>query len=198
MVSLVEAALIVADLLVAAVDSTANKKMRHVVGNKADAAVITVGVVASIIAYVKGALNQLVSIKVKTDNLPAANEDVSGSINWDYDANSTTEIDISALFSTPLTGSTRRRYTVDLNLTAVAADAAAWTICTFRSYRKVNGGSYVKAYKAVFTKAMLADVPCVILESPASAEDTKLTMQLDVQLSGDVAIPYSHVKESLE
>jgi len=40
-------------------DATANARMRDVVGNKTDAAVVTVGTVATIIAYVKGLLNSL-------------------------------------------------------------------------------------------------------------------------------------------
>lgn len=51
--------------VVPAADSANNIGSRDVVGNKSDAAVTTVGVVASIIAYIKGILNSIV--------LPAAN-----------------------------------------------------------------------------------------------------------------------------
>jgi hypothetical protein len=45
--------------LVAGADSSLNLMPSHVLGNKGDAAVTTVGTVASIIAYIKGLLNQL-------------------------------------------------------------------------------------------------------------------------------------------
>jgi hypothetical protein len=47
--------------LVPAADGGFNQTPAHVIGNKADAAVTTVGTVASIIAYIKGILNQLAS-----------------------------------------------------------------------------------------------------------------------------------------
>lgn len=53
--------------LVPAADSTANQTTGHVVGNKSDAAVTTVGVVASLMAYEKGLLNQAAAIKAVTD-----------------------------------------------------------------------------------------------------------------------------------
>lgn len=53
------------------VDSTDSKFVRDVVGDKADAAVTTVGVVASIVAYVKGLLNQVAAIITSTDEIPS-------------------------------------------------------------------------------------------------------------------------------
>ena len=53
-------------------NSTANAYSRDVIGNKSDAAVTTVGVIASVIAYIKGVLNQLASVKAKTDLIGAS------------------------------------------------------------------------------------------------------------------------------
>lgn len=48
-------------------DSAINLTPADVVGNKSDAAVTVVGVVASVIAYIKGLLNQVAAVKAKTD-----------------------------------------------------------------------------------------------------------------------------------
>lgn len=48
---------------VSAVDSTSALTYKSTIGNKSDAAVTTVGTTASIIAYIKGVLNQLVAFK---------------------------------------------------------------------------------------------------------------------------------------
>jgi hypothetical protein len=50
------------DTLVPTADSTNNVFARDVSGNKSDAAVTTVGVTKSLMAYLKGAINQLASI----------------------------------------------------------------------------------------------------------------------------------------
>jgi hypothetical protein len=49
-------------------DSTTNLISRDVIGNKTDAAVTTVGVIASIIAYLKGLLSLITLHKVPTAN----------------------------------------------------------------------------------------------------------------------------------
>ncbi len=54
---------------VVGVNSTANVAAFHVLGNKADAAVTVVGVIASIVAYIKGLLNQVALVKVQTDKI---------------------------------------------------------------------------------------------------------------------------------
>jgi hypothetical protein len=53
---------VASSLNVPSADSTANTLMRDVAGNKTDAAVTTVGTTKSIVAYVKGLLNQLGTI----------------------------------------------------------------------------------------------------------------------------------------
>lgn len=50
---------VAAQLTVATTDAATNTNARDVVGNKSDAAVTTVGTVASIVAYAKGLLNQI-------------------------------------------------------------------------------------------------------------------------------------------
>lgn len=57
----------VANLAVPAPDSVANILERDVIGNKADAAQIVVGVTRSIMAYVKGLLNQVATLVTNVD-----------------------------------------------------------------------------------------------------------------------------------
>ena len=52
-------------------DSTDSRFMRDVLGTKSDASVTTVGVIASVVAYVKGLLNQVAAIITSTDEIPS-------------------------------------------------------------------------------------------------------------------------------
>ncbi len=61
---------------VPAADSTANTMERHVVGNKTDATVTTIGTTKSLMGYVKG----LVSGGRKTSNVTLANTDLTGTV----------------------------------------------------------------------------------------------------------------------
>jgi len=140
-------------------------------------------------------------IKAKTDNLPAANADVSGSITWVTATHTTNEGDISALFSTDLTGTTRRRYAVFVDLTGCEADAAAWTTCTVRvkigfgvgdAYRTVDLKEIAK------TDVAAAAEPGVPIDVPATAKNVQITLQFDVALAADATIYYSYVREALE
>ncbi|GAH80734.1 unnamed protein product, partial [marine sediment metagenome] len=140
-------------------------------------------------------------IKAKTVNLPAANVDVSGFITWVTLTHTTTEGDISALFSTDLTGTTRRSYAVYIDLTGCEADGAAWTTCTVRVKIDFGVGD---AYRTVDKKAIAktdvaaAAEPGVPIDVPATAKNVQITLQFDVQLAADATIYYSYVKEALE
>ena len=60
-----------ATLKVPTADVVTNTTVSQVVGNKTDAAVVTVGVTKSIVAYVKGILTNLNLVKTETDKIPA-------------------------------------------------------------------------------------------------------------------------------
>lgn len=140
-------------------------------------------------------------IKAKTDILPAANTDESGSFLWDTSAYTTVEQDISALFSTDLTGTTRRKYAVFVDLTGAEADGAAWTTCTIRVKIGFGVGD---AYRTVDKKAIAktdvaaGEEPGVNIDVPATAKNVQITLQFDVALAADATIYYSYVKEVME
>jgi len=156
---------------------------------------------ATLAAYVEDVRTQLIAIKAQTDILPAANADVSGQAIWVTLTHGNNEGDISALFSTDLTGSTRRRYAVFLDFTNVEADGAAWTKCTVRlkiatgamgEYRTVDLKDIAK------TDVAAAKEPLVSIDVPAVAKNVRITLQFDVALNADTPIIYIYVKEVLE
>ncbi|MBA7611773.1 hypothetical protein ES703_19002 [subsurface metagenome] len=112
----------------------------------------------------------------------------------------TNETDISALFTTALTGITRRKYSVYLDLTGPAGDAAAWTKCTVKVKVKVDGANYRTIDKKDITKADVAaaEEPGVPIDIPPVAQDAQVTMQFDVALAADQTIYYHYVKGVLE
>lgn len=74
-------------------DVATNTKPSHVIGNKSDAAVTAVGIVASIIAYVKGLLNQIAAIKAITDLVipPVTAAENTVTANWNTAAGTSGE-----------------------------------------------------------------------------------------------------------
>jgi hypothetical protein len=140
------------------------------------------------------------AIKAKTDNLPGANTDEQDNFNWDTSAFTTVEQDISALFTTVLTGSTRRRYSLFLDLTNPAGDAAAWTECTVKVKVEIDGANPRTVDKKVIAKTDVAagEEPGINIDIPAVAKDVQVTMQFDVALAGDQTVYYCIVTEVLE
>ena len=149
-----------------------------------------------------GRLDLLIdAIKDKTDDLPShANTDKSGSLVWSV-LYGILETDISTLFSTDLTGTTRRKYSVFIDLTNAEADDAFWTKCTVRV--KVGFGA-VDAYRTVdlkeITKVAVAAAkePGIPIDVPAVAKNVQITLQFDVALERDATIYYTYVNEALE
>lgn len=143
-----------------------------------------------------------VPIKQKSDGtvyvLPDA-EDESGSFAYTT-GYGTAETDISALFTTPLTGTTRRKYSVFLDLTGPAGDAAAWTTCTIRVKVRIDGTNYRTVDKADIAKTEVAaaEEPGVNIDIPAVAKDVQITMTFDVALAADQTIYYHYVREASE
>ena len=126
--------------------------------------------------------------------------DETGSFNWDTSAYTTVEQDISALFTTALTGTTRRKYTVYLDLTGPEGDAAAWTKCTVKVKVKIDGANYRTIDKKDIAKTDVAaaEEPGVPIDIEPVAQDVQITMQFDVALAVDKDIYYHYVKEVLE
>ena len=133
------------------------------------------------------------------DPVPKA-EDETESFIWDTSVYTTVEQDISALFTTPLTGTKRRKHSVFLDLTGPAGDAAAWTTCTVKVKVKIDATNYRTIDKKVIAKTGVAaaEEPGVPIDIPAVAQDVQITMQFDVALGADQTIYYHQVKEVLE
>lgn len=126
--------------------------------------------------------------------------DESGDFNWDTSAFTTVETDISALFTTPLTGETRRDYSLYLDLTNAEADAAAWTKCTIRVKVKIDATNYrtVDKKEIAKTDVAAAEEPGVPIDIPPVSQDAQITAQFDVALGADQTIYYHYVKGVLE
>lgn len=125
--------------------------------------------------------------------------DWKGNFNWDTSAYTTVEQDISALFSTNLALTTRRKYSVKLDLTAVEADASFVSLY-LRVKEKIDGTNYRAIDNKTVLKADLAAVaePAIIIDIPATSENIQITMQMSTALAGDATIHYAVVKEHLE
>ncbi len=133
-----------------------------------------------------------------TDPIPKATN-WSGNFNWVTASYTTNETDISSLFSTNLTGTTRRKYSVYLDLTNVYSDASL--VSLYLSVQtKVDGTNYRAIDRKIVLKADIAPLaePGIIIMIPSVAQDTKVTMQMTTALAGDATIYYSVVKEHLE
>jgi len=140
--------------------------------------------------------------KILMEGDPAyiASDDEQGSFTWDTSEYTTTEVDISALFTTPLTGTKRRKYMVYLDMTNPAADTAAWTKCTIKVKVKIDGTNYRTIDKCEKSKTDLGatEEPAVTIEVPMVAKDVQITMQFDVALNTDQTIYYHYVEEKME
>lgn len=126
--------------------------------------------------------------------------DEIGSFNWDTSVYTTSEISISALFTSNLNGSYRRKYMIYLDLTEPAEDDAAWTECTIKVKLKIDGSSYRTIDKCIKARTDLTTSaePGVPIEVPMVGQDVSITMQFDVALDSDRTIYYHRVEEKLE
>ena len=138
------------------------------------------------------------AIKAKTDLISAAPISETNSFNWAHTANSTNEIDISALFATPLNLTTLRQYTVYLDLINIQGDAGAYTTCTLRLKTKIDASTYRVIDTLVTNKTLLGVKPGVVVTVPPVAQNIQLTMQFDVSLAGDQTVYYHYVKQPLQ
>ena len=134
----------------------------------------------------------------EADPIPLTS-DWKGDFNWDTSANTTDEIDISALFSTNLALTNRRKYSVKLDLTNVAADASFVSLY-LAVKEKIDGTNYRAIDRKTITKADIAATaePGIPIDIPATSENIQITMQMTVALAVDKTIYYAVVKEHLE
>lgn len=130
---------------------------------------------------------------VEGDPIPKATDE-SGSFSYTT-GYGTTETDISALFTTALTGTTRRKYSVWLDIYNIQQDTANWTKLTVRVKIKVDGTNYRTVDSKDIAKT---DNPGVMVEIPAVAQDVQITFQLDVGLNANQTVYYHYCKEFLE
>ena len=132
------------------------------------------------------------------DSIPKAT-DWKGSFLWDTSVYLINEIDISALFSANLAETTRRKYSVYLDLTNVAADASFASLY-LAVKTKVDGTNYRAIDRKTVAKADLAAnaEPGIVISIPAVAENVQITMQMSTALGADATIYYAVVKEHLE
>ncbi len=137
------------------------------------------------------------SSPVEGDPIPKAS-DVSGSFTYTT-AYGTAEQDISALFSTPLTGTTRRKYTVYLDLTNFEVDANFANLYVAVK-AKVDGTNYRAIDRKTIAKADIAAnaEPGVVIMIPAVAQDVQITFTMSATLAANRVIYYHYCKEFLE
>ena len=131
---------------------------------------------------------------IGADVTPEATDE-QDSFLWDTSAYGTAVQDISALFTTPLTGTTRRKYFVWIDVYAMQQDAAAWTTLQVRVNAKVDGANYRTVDGLDTSKT---GFPVILVEVPPVAKDVQITFELDVALAGDATVYYHYVKEVLE
>ncbi|GAI50526.1 unnamed protein product, partial [marine sediment metagenome] len=151
-----------------------------------------------------GNANKVVAVNVGedavefTDPIPKTT-DWKGSFNWDTSEYTTNEQDISALFSTNLALTTRRKYSVKLDLTNIEADAS-FSELYLAVKEKIDGTNYRAIDRKTVTKANIAATaePGIIIDIPATSENIQITMQMSTALAGDATIYYAVVKEHLE
>lgn len=151
-----------------------------------------------------GQVNKVVAVNAGenavefTDPIPKTS-DWKGSFNWDTSVYGTNEIDISALFSTNLALTTRRKYAVKLDLTAVEADGSFVSL-SLAVKEKIDGTNYrTLDRKTVFKVDIEATAePGIPIDIPATSENIQITIQMTTALAGDATIYYAVVKEHLE
>lgn len=124
--------------------------------------------------------------------------DETGSFTWDAAGYGTDETDISALFTTALTGTTRRRYSVFVDLTDLVTKAG-WGTCTIRVKVKIDASNYrtVDKKAVAIADAAAAEEPGVPFDIPAVALDVQITMTFDVAVASDATVYYHTVTAEL-
>ena len=144
-------------------------------------------------------ITELFGVTVALPSLLLADSE-TGSFVWNTAAYGISEVDISALFTTPLTGTDRRKYAVYLDLTGPGLDAAVWTRCRLRLKVRIDGVNYRTVDKREIFKSDLAaaEEPGLPIDVIGAAQDVQITMQFDVALAADQTIPYHWVRWKLE
>ena len=134
---------------------------------------------------------------VAGDPIPKASDE-SGNFTYTT-AYGTAEQDISALFTTALTGTTRRKYMVYLDLTNFEVDGNFANLYVAVK-AKVDGTNYRAIDRKTIAKADIAALaePGVVIMIPSVAQDVQITFQMSATLASNRVIYYHYVKEFLE
>lgn len=179
-VALPAQATIIGDLAVPAADVATNILERDVIGNKSDAAVTAVGVVASICAYLKGVLNQIALIKTQTDKLAST----SATAIYAH-PNSVAEQD--ALIFVAAKQEINLRF--DMNGLAQAT--------TIREYEQVDGVNYRELSAKSFPADFDTGCKAVVLQFVQANALYKVTFQSGILEGGIVNVPYRTLIKTL-
>jgi hypothetical protein len=171
-------------LAVPTADVSTNVKERDVIGNKSDAAVTTIGIVASILGYIKGALTRL-------NQLVAGDQTVNQTT---YAmANNTSEQD--AIVFTVASGQVFKVGRIGLDLTNWANDAniTANDTLTIRKYRKIDGTNYRKVSFDTWRQGNIiaGTIPHPEIIIDLIIEDWKITVQSSTATAAAPTIPYA-------
>jgi len=170
-------------------DVSTNTYSRDVVGNKSDAAVTTVGVVASIVAYIKGILNNLALVKTATDKLAGAATVGSTTANW----NTATGTSGEAGEDLVTIGADDTKY----KLLSLMLDVSACTdgvVLTVKMFSQINGTER-KVYSEGFVVNTDPD-GLWIVTSPVGIHEA-LRVEVYSNTSESKAIAYDYMLEAM-
>jgi len=125
--------------------------------------------------------------------------DDEGIVTWDGPAYGTKEIDISAEFSKPLTGTKRRRYAVFLDFSDIYEDPN-WLTCTVRVKIKVDGVNYRTIDRRDVRREEVSPEyeQGIPIDIPPISRDAAITLQFDSSLTSVRYIPYQYVMWYME
>ena len=164
------------EVAVPAVDSSDNVHARDVTGNKGDVAVTTVGVVASIVAYVKGVLDQLATIVTNQATHAPDVEEATGTLSYDETSNSEQTLNDLAITSRAKVG-------------AIWVDMVNATQDTvFKLYEKIDVSNF---REIVSYNWLTTDSDGVLIEGFTAYRDIKITLSCAGGGAGSVNIPYA-------
>ncbi|RLE62067.1 MAG: hypothetical protein DRJ38_10305 [Thermoprotei archaeon] len=125
--------------------------------------------------------------------------DEEGVVTWDGPAYGTDEIDISAMFNTPLTGTKRRRYAVFLDFSDIYEDPN-WLVCKVRVKIKIDGINYRTIDRRDVRREEVSPEyeQGIPIDIPPISRDAAITLQFDTALESVRQIPYQYVMWYME
>jgi len=125
----------------------------------------------------------------------------TGTFNWDTSEYTTSETEITTLFTSWPTLNKRRKITLYLDMSAAVGDAAAWTNVTVKVKLNIGGTANPRTIdKKVKLKTDLASTaePGITIDIPPALSNLTVTLQFDVALAADQTIVYEWVCEKMQ